>query len=219
MATEPLLRIGYAGSLKAHRPGQEQAGRWHWLTDWFWTYRNRNLHHHTRSGHYLLKGLAACRQRHPEIAAQIRLEWWGLIDADNARQAEEMGIAELVQIEGYLPRAASRAKLDACDVLFLPLETADDPLFIPGKLYDYLQLGKPVLVLGPESDCTRILDRAGCGWRIDPEDTEAVAEALREMVEFRAELPRRFTTDMDYVESHFHFRNLAKKLDGIFRDE
>ncbi len=218
MATDSPLRIGYAGSLKAHRPGSEHVPGWRKIVDWVWTYRNRNLQHHTRSGHYLLKGLARLKEMEPAMAARIEVNWWGLIEKENERQAQEMGIEELVKIEGYFSKAESTAKLAACDVLFLPLETADDPLFIPGKVFDYLQRGKPVLVLGPESDCTRVLDRAGLGIRVNPEDSDAVAHQLKGLLEQKDQLPDLYQIDREYVESHFHFRNIARRMDQVFQE-
>ena len=102
--------------------------------------------------------------------------------------------------------------------MFLPLETAADPLFIPGKVFDYLQRGKPVLVLGPESDCTRILDRAGLGIRVDAEDTPGVAAKLKELWEQRAQLPELYRADEAYIREQFHFRNLAGRMDQVFQE-
>lgn len=215
---DSILRIGYAGSLKAHRPGEEQSSPFRALLDWVWTYKNRNLQHHTRSGHFLLKGLAALKASDPEIAGEVQVNWWGMIDPENERQATAMGVQDMVHTEGYFSKAESAAKLAACDVLFLPLETAPDPLFIPGKVFDYLQRGKPVLVLGPESDCTRILDRAGLGIRVSPEDSQAVATQLRQLHADKSRLPDLYKVDAAYVEENFHFRNLAGKMDAIFQD-
>ena len=215
---EHKLKIGYAGSLKAHRPGDLKRP-WHApISDRIWTFRNRSVQHHTRSGYYLLKGVQAFHAAYPERVGELDVHLWGMIDGENARQVEEFGIGESVRIGGYVSKGESEEMLGECDVLFLPLETADDPLFIPGKVFDYIQLGKPVLALGPESDCTRILDRAGLGMRLDPEDTAGIAEMLYELLEGKAELAGKFQVDRKWVEGNFHFRNLTKKLDGIFEN-
>lgn len=212
------LRIGYAGSLSGYRPGSDHQPWWRPIADWFWTYRNRRLQHHTRSGYFLLKGMEAFASRYPEQKHLVQLHWWGMIDPENVRQARELGLEAQVLTEGYFDKATSKEKLLACDVLFLPLETADDPLFIPGKIFDYLHLAKPVLVLGPESDCTRILERAGVGYRVNPEDPAAVAAALADLLEHRDQLSERFPLDRKYVEENFHFRNLTDRMHEVFQE-
>ena len=215
---DQILRIGYAGSLKGHRPGSEHVPGWRKTVDWIWTFRNRNLQHHTRSGYYLLKGVQEFKKRHPELTDRLQIRLWGLIDPINKEQVEQFDIGELVEIDGYFSKPESAARLAECDLLFLPLETSDDPLFIPGKVFDYLRIGKPVLVLGPESDCTRILDRAGLGLRRDPEDTAGIAETLATLVEQKNELPERYQADTDYIENTFHFQHLAKRMADVFEE-
>lgn len=219
MAMEMLdttLHIGYAGSLKGHIPGSEHQPWWRPIADWIWTYRNRTLQHHTRSGYYLLKGLAHLKasSEHPP---KIHLHLWGLIDPIHKEQVEQMDLADLVTIEGYFSKPESAAKLAACDVLFLPLETSDDPLFIPGKVFDYMRLGKPVLALGPESDCTRILKRAGLGIQVSPEVAAEVAEALAQLVAQKPQLADLYQADQAYIEESFHFSHIAEKMDAVFQ--
>ena len=213
-----ILRVGYSGSLKGYRPGSEKIGLLRPLFDWCWTFRNRNLQHHTRSGYFLLKALSELKKRYPESAQRIRLDMWGLIDPLHADQVRQMGLEEMVNIEGYFPKAESDARLQTCDLLFLPLETSDDPLFIPGKVFEYIKIGKPVLVLGPTSDCSRILERAGLGIQFDPKDTGAIVDGLVELMEQKDLLPSLYEADSDYVKKNFHFQNIAQQMAGVFEE-
>ncbi len=215
---DSILRIGYAGSLKGHRPGSEHVPGWRAIADWVWTYRNRTLQHHTRSGYYLLRGVHTFKEQFPELVPNLQIQLWGLIDPINAEQVQSFDIGNLVEIEGYFSKQESAARLAACDVLFLPLETSDDPLFIPGKVFDYLRIGKPVLVLGPDSDCTRILVRAGLGIRRDPENSVGIAETLADLVQNKAELTRVYKGDEAYIEKTFHFRHLAQQMANVFEE-
>jgi len=213
---DSTLHIGYAGSLKGHVPGSEHQPWWRPIADWVWTFRNRNLKHHTRSGYYLLQGMAHLRDT-SEHPPKIHLHLWGLIDPIHQTQVDAMGLSDLVTIEGYFSKPESAAKLAACDVLFLPLETSDDPLFIPGKVFDYMRLGKPVLALGPASDCTRILERAGLGIHVAPEPAEEVAATLAQLVGQKHQLPELYQADQAYIEETFHFSHLAERMDAVFQ--
>jgi glycosyltransferase involved in cell wall biosynthesis len=212
------LRIGFAGTLGAYWPGSTRQRPLQWLLDWVWTYRVKDIDHHTRSGYYLLRGVQRFAERYPELRSQLEVTLWGLVDQGNARQAAQMGVGDLVRVEGYYPKAESAARIQACDLLFLPLETGPDPLFIPGKTFDYLKQGKPVLILGHQSDCTDILVRAGIGILLDPFDPDHIADHLATLVRERASLPQRYQVDRDYVRSHFHFEALTAQLDAVFME-
>ena len=93
----------------------------------------------------------------------MQLRLWGNVDSRNGLQAKKLGISDMVKIEGYKQKEESLALLRSCDLLFLPLESetkAGKPLFIPGKLFEYLKIGKPVLALGGQSDCIDILKKS-----------------------------------------------------------
>ncbi len=54
---------------------------------------------------------------------------------------------------------------------------------VPSKLYGILAAGRPVLVVAPEeSDAARIVRRYGCGVVADPDEPEAVAAAVCEVM-------------------------------------
>ncbi|MEM0997415.1 MAG: glycosyltransferase [Bacteroidota bacterium] len=219
MATpDDVLRIGYAGTLMAYTPGQERRSSWSRIKDWFWTYRISTANQYTRSGYYLFRGVQRLGEKYPELADRIKLDLWGLIEPGNQAQVQQMGIAEQVEISGYFKKHASSARLAACDLVFLPLETGEDPLYIPSKIFDYIKLEKPVLILGKRSDCTDILQRAGVGILADPFDADALADLLARLIQEKAHLPEQHRVDWTYVEANFHFKNLSQQLVDLFRE-
>ena len=59
-----------------------------------------------------------------------------------------------------------------------PLTEAMSPL----KLYEYLAAGRPILVLGDQTEAARIVSEAGAGFAAPAGDPEAIASALRRLV-------------------------------------
>lgn len=214
--TDDVLRIGYAGGLLSYVPGSEKRSLWSRIKDWFWTYRIHSVQHHTRSGYFLIRGLERFKQKYPAYATRLQVELWGMIDPGNKAQAEQYGVADILTIGGYHAKQESNRKIRACDLLFLPLETGDDPLYIPGKIFDYIKQRKPVFILGHRSDCTDILQRAGVGILVDPFDPEAIADCLKSLVDKKALLPAEYQVDVAYVENTFHFRVLAREMAAVF---
>src|SRR5204862_8242690 len=58
---------------------------------------------------------------------------------------------------------------------------------VPGKLYEYLDAGRPLLALIPEGEEASRLAREGGAERIDPEDRAALARALERRFDAWAE--------------------------------
>lgn len=212
------LTIGYAGTLMAHSPGTGGGGFIKKVKQWLWTYKPENLNHTTRSGYYLFKGLEQLKKEHNLNGEDIQVQIWGNIDPGNQRQAEAMGVADMVNISGFCSRQETIDRLSKCDVLFLPLESGKDgqqPLFIPGKIYEYLMVGKPIFALAGPSDCRDILEGSGLGITADPFNTNEVAKKLYDLVQKKAELTSLFNANESFVKQ-YDFRNIAKKLSAIF---
>ena len=80
------------------------------------------------------------------------------------------------------PWAASEtsAVLSAADVLLLPTRGRQSLVSVPSKLLAYMLAGKPILATAlPESDLARLMRLAGCGWCVEPDRPELLAEGLR----------------------------------------
>jgi glycosyltransferase involved in cell wall biosynthesis len=108
--------------------------------------------------------------------------------------------------------------LAAADVLLVHLK--DDPLFritIPSKTQAYFAAGKPVLmaVLG---DSAELVSDARAGMVVPPEDSVAIAEAVRKFsaltAEQRAEMGE---NGRAYYQSHMSLKAGVDRFETIFR--
>ncbi len=215
MATEKLV-IAYAGSLAFYDPAQ--SGSKGLMSRVFGTYQVYNLDISTRSAYYLFAGLQQLLKKHPEYEQKIQLHFWGAIHKNTSVQAKQMGLQSCVHIEGYKAKADSLNTLERADVLFLPLESekgGQRPLFIPGKLYEYLATGKPVLAVAGASDCTDILRNAGTGIIVNPFDTEELAEALKQLCDNKDRLAEMYRAD-EQVVKQYSFDVIAQKMAAVF---
>jgi hypothetical protein len=218
MDSERALVIGYSGSL-AFSDGTAKQRRGFALRDWLWTYNHHVTDPSTRSAYFLFRALKTLKEKYEVTPAQIRVELWGSIDARNRQLAQQLGISEFVQIDGYLPKQQSLERNRNCDMLFLPMESATEegrPLFIPGKAYEYMKAGKPILALAGPCDCLDILAPSGLLLAFDPHASDAIAEQLFSLISDRTQLSR-FVPDEDYI-NRYSFRNITGKLAGIFDD-
>ncbi len=51
-----------------------------------------------------------------------------------------------------------------------------------GKLFEYLSVGRPILVVGEETEAAQIVSQAGRGFAVSASDPRAIADALRRIV-------------------------------------
>jgi CelD/BcsL family acetyltransferase involved in cellulose biosynthesis len=86
---------------------------------------------------------------------------------------------------------------------------------IPGKTYEYLRAGQPILALTPEGALAKFLRKTGAGWVADPKDDAGVLLALRERYQqWKAGRPGP-SADRKIVAG-FDRRMLAGRLADVF---
>jgi glycosyltransferase involved in cell wall biosynthesis len=69
-----------------------------------------------------------------------------------------------------------------CDVALVHLK--DSPVFaevIPSKIFEAMGMGLPILLAAPKGEASRIVEGEGVGLAIAPEDSAALAEAVRRL--------------------------------------
>src|SRR5262249_56856336 len=117
----------------------------------------------------------------PTARATLRVELLGPYDRDAAARARALGLDGVVRFTGMRPHAETRAAQRAADLLLL--WRPHGPGFrtmVPGKLYEYLASGRPVLALLEEGDEAADLVRRAGGQVIAPGAAEALERAARE---------------------------------------
>jgi colanic acid biosynthesis glycosyl transferase WcaI len=74
--------------------------------------------------------------------------------------------------------------LAAADVHLVPLKRGLAHASVPSKTYSILAAGRPLLAsVDPDSEVARLVERAGCGIAVPPEDAESIAKAVRRLIE------------------------------------
>jgi colanic acid biosynthesis glycosyl transferase WcaI len=90
----------------------------------------------------------------------------------------------------YFPAHDVANVLASGDLQIVTVKRGLEGVVVPSKLYPLLAAARPTLVVAPaETDAARIVTRAGCGLVADPDDPEAVAEAVRQVFRSPALLP------------------------------
>jgi hypothetical protein len=113
-------------------------------------------------------------KRQPVARRTLRARLAGPFESWHADRAVALGLTGIVDFPGPLPHADSRALQRGADVLLL-WKPRGAPTMVPGKLYEYLEAGRPILAVLPADDEAAELARRGGAVVTAPGDREALA--------------------------------------------
>jgi glycosyltransferase involved in cell wall biosynthesis len=119
---------------------------------------------------------------------EIQLSFAGVFDypgySENADCVERLGLSDVVEVLGNLPHKEALRLMKSADVLLLVSDVSPDAgAYIPGKLYEYMGVGKPILALNMPGEAAEIIRRFRLGRVADPTDKAAIKAAYRELYE------------------------------------
>jgi len=105
-------------------------------------------------------------------------------------------------------------------VLFLMQAGKGSEVVVPGKLYEYVRSGTPILGLFPEGEAPAIIRATRTGVVVQPSDVAAIKEQIREW--YGLWLAGTSPTSPDWTEIRQYSRErqaaqLAELLDNIVR--
>ncbi len=127
----------------------------------------------------LLAGAGKAIFREPALRKVLEIRFVGSVsDVDLNGMIRGYGLEGLVKQTGYVQHAESLKYLSRSDALLLVLPSDSGAGVIPGKLYEYLASGLPILGVLPSGEAAGIIERSGRGLVFRPGDTEGIASGL-----------------------------------------
>ncbi len=164
--------------------------------------------------HALHVVLAAAKQ------LQERTEIHFLFIGEGAEKERLQSLARLWQLKNvtFLPQLPKQQLPDyyaLSDVIVVPLRRL--PLFttvIPSKIFEIMAMGKPIL-LSVEGEARQLVEAAGAGQFVPPEDPNALAQAIVALQKAPEQLQKMGQAGRQFVAAHFNRRKLANQYQQI----
>lgn len=148
----------------------------------------------------------------------VRVDLLGWCDVAQGRRVKELvtecGLDDCVCLAGPVGRRETLQRMMDADLLLLLAEGLT--LQIPGKTYEYLRAGRPILALAPEGAVARLLRKTGGAWVVDPGDQSSIASALHQAYRGWTERTQRPAPDPAEVAA-FDRRILAGRFAEVFK--
>jgi glycosyltransferase involved in cell wall biosynthesis len=176
----------------------------------------RLLHPGAIYGKRDLRPLLEAIRRFARQGGQVNFEQVGIIrqSYDVSAYLAASELEEHVTLSGVLSHEGTLARMAEADVLVVI--QPGTPLQVPGKLYEMLMFGKPILALAGEGETADLVRRYDLGVVADPECAESIEAAIRKLLGDRG--PKEFVGRQQEARKHFDGRNLTGRLASILDD-
>jgi glycosyltransferase involved in cell wall biosynthesis len=170
----------------------------------------------TRSHVFLLEAVSRVAEARPDLRERLEVHLIGVL-GDSDRDVRGF---EFVREHGYLPHGETVGMLRSADLLFLPmhdLAAGHRARIVPGKTYEYLAAGAPILAAVPEGDARDLLELAGHASICRPSDVDAMAAALVSHLD-RVERREPAPAPRAAVLRRYERSGLSRQLASLFDD-
>lgn len=107
----------------------------------------------------LWKALAGIGEVDPTFRERFVLRFVGPVDHSVVESATAAGLSGHIERLGRVSHAVAMHEMQRARVLLLPInDTPNSAGILPGKLYEYMSVGRPILAVGPSTgDVARVL--------------------------------------------------------------
>ncbi len=132
-----------------------------------------------RSAVPFLEALARFFERRPEARADLEVEFVGAREDENERAAAHLRLTNRVHFRDSLAHDdVLRLERQAHVLLLIKHVDSRYDGLVPGKLYEYIGLARPVLALAPAGEARSLVEIRRRGETADPGDVDGIARAL-----------------------------------------
>ncbi|MFN1836177.1 glycosyltransferase family 4 protein [Balneola sp. MJW-20] len=139
----------------------------------------------TRNPETLWQALAGIRDKYPEKASKFKLQLIGKVDASIKAKIREYGLQEMVEVSDYVPHEQIiREQRKSHALLLIINESPNAGLLLPGKLFEYMASGRPVICTTPvDGDAAEVLRESGIGKVVSTYDKDALQQQILELMD------------------------------------
>lgn len=162
-----------------------------------------------------LDAVARLRRETPDLAPTLAV--YGEIDPREWHKVEAHGLADRVELRGFVPHEESLRAMRRARALLLLLPGRDSwRTCVPSKAYPYLATGRPVLALVPEGDAAALVCETGAGVAVTADEPSLVAAAIADFVR-SVRAGRSVSTPAPDQIRRFAYSEIGARVDAVLR--
>lgn len=173
-----------------------------------------------RNPHYFLTAVEEAFKANPAIRADLSLIFVGRVDNHVKKMLTGRQLMDIAEFTGYVSHQESIRFLLKSDILLLIID--DDPKstgIIPGKLFEYLGSGRPVLALAPpDGEAAKLIRNTCTGVVVSLKEIEKIKNTILSYYNmWKAGKLGKGTVNIDKIKK-YERRETTKKLAKIFNE-
>ncbi len=154
---------------------------------------------------------------------ELRLRFIGRFGDEIHEMFRTFPYSSLIDVEGYLPHEESIRQLLLSDILLLVVDTTPESAqIVPGKVYEYIGTGRPVLAIAPtDGAIADLLRETGAGLVAHQSDIDGIRKNIQILIEAHrndTEIAERDETAIERYERKDVTKRLASLLDELTDD-
>lgn len=167
-----------------------------------------------RNPEVLWKVLNDIIAENPDFENDFELKFVGRVDDKILSEIENSALKNSLSNLGYLSHSKANAEMQDSDLLLITNFPDDSSKgIIPGKIFEYLATGKPILSFGPQdSDVKRILSETHAGKHFSYQDAASLKEFI--LNQYQNWKSGSSSSHIKNIEK-FSRKNLTEKLSQI----
>jgi glycosyltransferase involved in cell wall biosynthesis len=172
----------------------------------------------TRSHTVLLEAVDRWCSERPEVGGDLEILFAGQTSKADRDFAGGSRVARAVRFTGYLSHQDSVELVRTADLLFLPMHNLPpgrSSRIVPGKAYEYMAAGRPILAAVPDGDARKYLEQSGTGLICRPDDVSGMIRVL-DRVYTAWKTGEEIVRLDDNFMAQFERRNLTRDLAQAF---
>jgi len=151
---------------------------------------------------------------------EIKLRFIGRFGAEVEEMFAKATFEDSIEIISYIPHHKSIEYLMLSELLLLVVdESKESEEIVPGKVYEYIGVRKPVLAIAPKNSAiSSLMEETGSGKSAHQSETEKIAQIFLEYYDLWKQNQPLFTPDESKIikfERKEAARKLAELLDGL----
>ncbi|MDO4727629.1 MAG: glycosyltransferase family 4 protein [Bacteroidota bacterium] len=167
-----------------------------------------------RNPRVLWKAIAELVKEYPKFKHDLELKLIGTVSEEIISTLEEFKLSKFVKISGYIPHDQCIVEQHKSQVLLLiESDSEETKTILPGKLYEYMASGRPILAIANEqSDIKRIIRLTNTGIFCDYSEKEKIKDTL---IDFYQQYKNNNLESAPIGLQYFSRKNLTKRLADI----
>ncbi len=177
----------------------------------------------TRSHHILFYALQKWFDMFPEVKKDIKVIFIGSMTETDNLLIKKSPVYENVILKGYVSHSENIKILRTADLLFLPMQNLlpeERSTIIPGKTYEYMASGRPILAAVPNGDAKDILAKCGTSMICSPDDIEGMIKIISKAYDSWKKNINISNPHWKYIykfERKYQVKQLALEFDKIYK--